>query len=84
MNRAEILLKASQAVKDRQEYGSPVDNFTITAALWTIILGVDVKPYQVALCQDAFKTARLLGKPNDKDSWVDKAGYAACGAEVVK
>lgn len=29
------------------------------------------------------KTARLLQTPNHADSWIDKAGYTALGAEVA-
>jgi hypothetical protein len=29
------------------------------------------------------KIARLKNSPNHRDSWVDIAGYAACGAECA-
>lgn len=81
---------ASCVLQDRNdEYGGPEENFTDVAALWTVIFrrllkpGVSFEPHHVALGQDAVKTARLMGNPTHADSWVDKAGYAACGAEVA-
>jgi hypothetical protein len=32
---------------------------------------------------DLMKTARLQNMPSHADSWIDKAGYAACGAETA-
>lgn len=84
MDRFECLDAARVAVTARQtHYGTPEQNFTIAAAIWSVILGMPVAAHQVALCQDAIKTARLIADPTHADSWVDKAGYAACGAEVA-
>jgi hypothetical protein len=33
----------------------------------------------VAVFMDLLKTARLIVSPGHRDSWLDKAGYAACG-----
>jgi hypothetical protein len=33
----------------------------------------------VAILMDLLKTARLIVSPGHRDSWLDKAGYAACG-----
>ncbi len=83
MDRFECLDAARRAVTAReQHYGGPEQNFTIAAQLWTIILGRKVEAHQVALCMDAVKTARLINDPAHMDSWVDKAGYSSCGAEV--
>ena len=32
---------------------------------------------------DVLKVARLMETPKHEDSWVDIAGYGACGAEVA-
>jgi uncharacterized protein DUF6378 len=37
----------------------------------------------VALCLGAMKIARLTAAPGHRDSWIDLAGYAACGAAVA-
>lgn len=85
MNRSEVLEQAGAAINgDRhRDYGEASDNFRRIAAGWEVILGVDVTPAQVALCMDWVKTARLVQTPNHADSWVDKAGYTALGAEVA-
>lgn len=84
MNRRECLEFAKICVlNDRNnEYGGPEDSFGTIAALWTVILGRAITMTEVALCLDALKTARLIKNPSHVDSWIDKAGYAACGAEV--
>lgn len=85
MNRKETLDAAATCIlQDRNNvYGSPEDSFTLIANFWGLILGTPVTPVQVALCLDAVKTARLVTNPKHTDSWVDKAGYAACGAEIA-
>lgn len=68
-------------------YGDPSQDFKRTAALWTTLLGEQlnkpIEPWQVAQFMAALKLSRLTWSPNKRDSWVDLAGYAACGAECV-
>lgn len=70
------------------QYGTPEDNFARIARHWQVYLlnakGLDVEitPTDVALLMDLMKTARLENMPNHRDSWVDKAGYARCGAAI--
>jgi hypothetical protein len=40
-------------------------------------------PAHVALMMDWLKTCRLLSTLGHEDSWVDKAGYTALGAEFA-
>ena len=51
------------------------------AALWTAYTGTDVTPKDVAMMMALLKIARAKAgsKP---DTYVDLAGYAACGAEI--
>ena len=63
-------------------YGNPLQNFIDMARLWSVILGIEVTPSQVSLCLICLKLSRLKNTPQHADSWVDIAGYAACGAEV--
>lgn len=42
-----------------------------------------IRPHDVALMIDLMKTSRLVWSPEHSDSWVDKAGYSACGWDVV-
>jgi len=60
---------------DRQAaYGHPYDNFLATAKLWSVILGIEVTPQQVALCMVQVKIARELNA-SKRDNLVDAIGY---------
>jgi len=81
----DMLRRTADIVEDRDKvYGPPDRGFKNIAGLWAIILGHDVTLAQVALCMDAVRTARLIETPDHADSWVDKAGYSACGHAVTK
>lgn len=58
-----------------QDYGHPFKDFSVTAKIWSAILGCDVSPEQVALCMIGVKISRLCHSYKD-DSCVDIAGYA--------
>lgn len=82
---AEVIELAVDAIERRQStHGDPMCGFSDVARMWTVILGLNIEPYQVAICLDAVKTARILANPRVLDHWVDKAGYAALGAAVVE
>jgi hypothetical protein len=84
-------LSAVNGQRDRT-YGQPEDNFARIARLWNVHLinrgyvsdadGPMLSLADVALMLDLVKTARLEHSEAHLDSWTDKAGYAACGAEV--
>jgi len=81
----QLLEEAAVVIDARGDhYGTPLDNFTKIARLWSVILDIEVTPIQVGLCLDAVKTARLCATPEHWDSLVDKAGYAAATAECLK
>lgn len=80
--RSQVLSAAYQAVEERGDaYGDPHANFTQIADLWTAAFGWPVGPRDVALALTLLKIARLQNG-GGIDSWVDIAGYAACGGEV--
>ena len=83
MNRLETLKAAAECVcgSREEDYGSPEDNFSVIAALWTAYTGTDVTPKDVAMMMALLKIARAKAgsKP---DTYIDLAGYAACGAEI--
>ena len=80
----ELLQEAKGKIDERGEkYGTPLDNFSRIARLWSVILDTDITPLQAGLCMDAVKTARLCTTPEHWDSLVDKAGYSAVMAEIV-
>ena len=60
MNGAMLLQHAASVIEDRQRtYGSPERSFADTAARWSLLLGIDVSPAQVALCLIDLKLARV-------------------------
>ena len=84
MNRQKLLETAAKIVKgDRQKnYGTPEDNFKRIADLWSVYLGRSITPSDVAAMMILMKVARIMHDPSHMDSWVDIAGYAACGGEI--
>jgi Domain of unknown function (DUF6378) len=83
--REEVLTTAEQLVMgDRnRDYSDPRDNFDQTAGLWSEYLKVPLKAHDVAVLMILAKVSRLSTSPGKMDSWVDIAGYAACGAETA-
>jgi hypothetical protein len=91
-SKHDLLDEAKVATADRGlNYGNPEDNFARIAAHWNAFLanrgiviagGGLVSPSDVAVMCALLKIARLENDPSHHDSWVDLAGYAACGAEI--
>lgn len=92
LTRADILHAAEKCVCGQREtdYGTPEDNFKAIAELWSVYLDrisvgkhgntiVDEK--DVAVMMALLKIARIAAGGGKADSWIDLAGYAACGAE---
>lgn len=85
MTRGDILdLARTLVTLDRAATHGPVeDSFAMIAALWSVRLGVAIRPDQVAILLVDLKTVRAWGNPGHGDNWVDMAGYAACGGELA-
>lgn len=84
--RQTLLDDAARIVSGAREdtYGGPEKSFATIAALWSAYLGIPLAPHDVAAMQALVKLARIRGSDGQhRDSWVDLAGYAACGAECV-
>jgi len=87
--RASVLNEANKIVNGERAntYGGPEDSFRTIAGLWEAYLNkpgntfAPISPADVASMLALLKIARLKTSPNHRDSWVDLAGYAACGAE---
>lgn len=85
-----FLEMAQDAVADRGlNYGSPEDNFGRIATLWNAYIRcrypdveLTLDAHDVALMMNQMKVARLSNSPAHDDSWVDVAGYAACGGNL--
>lgn len=94
MTREKILQEAKKCVcgEREQDYGSPERNFALIAAFWEVYLkkccvapGAEctVNPEDVAAMMALLKIARIASWHGGEDSWVDLAGYAACGGELA-
>ena len=82
--RAQLLAEATKVVTvDRNaQYGAPEDTFGTIADLWSTYLSIELLPQDVANLMIMLKIARLRTNPLHRDSWVDIAGYAACGGTM--
>jgi len=88
-SRTEILEQANAVVKGEREdtYGGPEDSFRLIAGLWAMYLSrggdtIRISSEDVAAMMALLKIARLSQAPDHLDSWIDLAGYAACGGEI--
>lgn len=98
VTKKSVLEAAVQTVADRGvPYGGVEDNFNRIAALWTAHFknryyspddGITLSYFEafdaadVAMMMALMKIARLEANPSHADSWIDVAGYAACGGEI--
>lgn len=85
VDKVRLLNEAAELISNdrNNEYGPPHRNFSDIARGWSVIFDRDVEMHEVALAMDWVKTCRLLKTPAHEDSWVDKAGYTAIGAELI-
>lgn len=88
-----LLEEAIATVRNRGEaYDDVEDNFDRIARYWTVHMrnhhgeafaGFEFSPVDVAMMMALMKLARLDFQPAHHDSWVDLAGYAACGGDLA-
>lgn len=81
------------SVDRNTSYGNPEDNFQTIATMWTAYwkarpitteeAALTFTSADVAAFMALVKLARIANNAGKGDSWVDLAGYAACGAEVA-
>lgn len=83
MDRKEILNTAVKCVcgEREQDYGTPENNFTLIANLWSAYHGGTFTAKDVAIMMCLLKVARIK-TGSSEDSFVDLAGYAACAGEI--
>ncbi len=87
--RGAILERANTIVNgDREKsYGRPEDNFRRIGKMWNAYLGSSMTrplmPSDVAAMMALLKLARIASGNYTEDSWIDLAGYAACGGELA-
>lgn len=91
--RATVLDAAGKAVNGTRDvaYGQPEDNFKRIARLINAHLknrfddsAPEINEVDVAVILMLVKQGRLGGNQSHLDSYIDIAGYAACGAEVAE
>lgn len=84
--RRELLEEAAELVDGERnaQYGDPRQDFQRTADMWSAYLGVPVAPHDVAAMMVMLKCSRIRWSPGKRDSWVDVAGYAACGWDCAR
>jgi len=71
--------------RDRQAtYGDAEDNFAHIAQMWGAYKGVTFSAGDIAAMMILVKVARMRTSPKHYDNWIDAAGYAICGAGIVK
>jgi hypothetical protein len=83
--RVSALREAARIVSgDRNvQYGGPEENFTRTAQIWSVIMGIEFTAEDVAMMMVGLKVARYVNRGGFQgDTWIDIAGYAGCGYEV--
>ena len=91
MKREEILESARTCVcTDRnKQYGEPEDTFKAIAEMWMSHFkakgyDVSITATDVAIMLIEFKVARAITAKSPKsDTFIDIAGYAACGGEIA-
>ena len=87
--REGILDQAKKCVcgQREQDYGTPESNFQLIADLWNDYLkkeqsSIVVDAKDVSMMMALLKIARIKNGGGSGDSFVDLAGYAACGGEI--
>lgn len=73
-----ILAEALRIIHgDREQtHGDPGRNLREIAAKWSVTVGAEISPQQVAIMMIDLKTVRAMHDPGHRDHWVDIAGYA--------
>jgi hypothetical protein len=85
MNGETLLKHAAEIVASRRRiYGDPIPLMEGLAKRWSLTLGTQVSAAQVVLCLIDLKLVRLAHDPEQLDSIVDVAGYAAVLREVTR
>lgn len=84
--RSAVLKEAELIVNGNREaeYGNAEDNFNTIAMLWSVYTDAEITPKDVAAMMILLKVARTKSGHGKDDTWIDIAGYAACGAEVME
>lgn len=83
--RVQALKEAARITNGQRDmqYGGPEDNFERIAKIWSVIFAREFTTEDVAMAMVGMKLARFASNAGfQPDTWIDIAGYAACGFEV--
>ena len=83
--RQDMLAQAGAIISGERDtqYGGPEENFSRIAKIWSVLFGREFTTEDVAMAMVAVKVARYASNSGfQPDTWIDIAGYAACGYEV--
>jgi len=69
--------------RDKQ-HGDRKENFGMIAKLWTVYVGRQIKPKDVAWMMVLLKVARESNGSHNLDNAIDAAGYAALAGELAE
>ena len=68
---------------DREkQYGSPCESFVEIAKLWSVVMGIEVTPKQVALCMIQLKVYREVNS-HKRDNILDVMVYCIALEELT-
>ena len=63
-------------LKERgKQWGDPRTTHNAIAKLWSVIVGVEITGFQVALMMALLKIWRIFVNPKEEDSYKDSKGY---------
>lgn len=96
LTRGQILDEAKKIITSERtnQYGEPEDSFKIIAEFFETYVNnkccymnndrpsVKFSGYDIAVLMSLLKISRLAGGNGSLDTWIDLAGYAACGGEI--
>ncbi len=85
MTEPDILAEAYELTNGarQSDYAHPSVNLGRTAAIWSVIFGIEITSDQVALAMIGVKIARQVHK-RTRDNVVDIAGWARCAQLCIE
>lgn len=80
-NPQELLVKSAELIGERgTNYGGIENNFQLIADLFSLRIGKNFHPYEVAILMDCVKNARSFANPTHMDNYLDSINYTAFAA----
>lgn len=85
-NRTRFLMMVNDLITTERvtNYGTPEDSFKDIAKLWSTYLDKNITSNDVSIMMCLLKIARIKNNAQHDDSYLDAAGYLACGYGLLK